>query len=115
MVEVIRNVLALNIQNLIPGLQLIAVGIWVLVVLAGIWSVAVLPGTPAKRLFWIAVIVLFPLVGLLFYCLQLIPRAEWGPLEGLKAAFAPKRVNLEGEGSRFSRMGTPRTDRQLPG
>jgi len=92
MVDVIRAVLKLNPHNLLPGVQLLACGVWVLLLVAVLWSIASQPFTREAKLFWAAIIIFLPMVGLTIYCLYCLPKADWGAFEGFKATITSPKL-----------------------
>lgn len=77
----ITNFLTLNVMSSHPVVYVGLAGVWLVILIASFVSVRSLPVSTAAKVFWLAVILLLPVVGLGLYCFYCLCRADWGFLE----------------------------------
>lgn len=119
--DVLTNLLKLQPQNLIPGVNYIAVFIWLMVVGCSLFSIRSQKFGAIAKIFWGLVVVGIPMVGLLIYCAYCLTKVEFtlfpsfAGAKGAQGPAGPSRGGGKTQKVRSSRLLTSSEKRSPAG
>lgn len=81
MLSALLNFLTLRVENVHPMTYIGLAVIWILLLSASISSLQHIDLSKSRKLAWLMIIVLFPVVGLGLYCVRCLFTANWSFLD----------------------------------
>lgn len=88
---IITRFFTMDVLNIHPAVYWGLALIWVILLVAAISSLRSLRESGKVKVFWLAIILLIPIVGMAIYCIRCLVKADWS---GLKPFLLPQNRGI---------------------